>query len=319
MTLALCMVAVAGAGAQPAAPGANPIIRDRFTADPAPLTVGDRLYLYAGHDEAKGKQGFTMNEWLAYSTTDMTHWTAHGPIMKPTDFKWAVGEAWASQMVRKDGKYYFYVSVEHDKTHPGKAIGVAVSESPTGPFVDARGSALVQDNKATWRSWSDIDPTVFTDDDGTSWLAWGNSNLYLAKLKPNMTEIDGPVRELKLEQFLEGPWLHKYKGLYYMTYASIKEPVQKKERISYSTAKSLAGPWTFRGELTGEAANSFTIHAGIEQFKGKWYFFYHNGALTIGDEKGGEFRRSVAVEELHYDPDGSIRPIRQTAQGVSQP
>ena len=301
--------------AQPAA--GNPIIRDRFTADPAPLTVGDRLYLYAGHDEAKGKQGFTMNEWLAYSTTDMQHWTAHGAIMKPTDFTWAAGEAWAAQMVHKNGKYYFYASVEHDKTHPGKAIGVAVSDSPTGPFVDARGSALVQDNKATWRSWSDIDPTVFTDDDGTSWLAWGNSNLYLAKLKPNMTEIDGAIRELKVAQFLEGPWLHKRKGLYYLTYASIDAPAQKKERISYATATSITGPWTYRGELTGEAKNSFTIHAGIEQFKGKWYFFYHDGTLTIGDEQGGEFRRSVAVEELHYNPDGSIRPIVQTGRGVA--
>lgn len=301
------------------APGSNPIIRDIFSADVAPLTVDDRLYIYVGRDEAKGDQRFTMNEWRAYSTTDMRNWTAHGPIMKPTDFKWASGEAWASHMVRKNGKFYFYATVEHDKTHPGKAIGVAVSDSPTGPFVDARGSALIQDNKATWRAWSEIDPAVFTDDDGTSWIAWGNSNLYFAKLKPNMIELDGPPREVKVQNYLEGPWLHKRDGIYYLTYASIIEPVQKNERISYATAKSIEGPWTYRGELTGEAHNSFTIHAGIEKFKGNWYFFYHNGALTIGDEKGGEYRRSVAVEHLRYGPNGAMLPIVQTSEGVTAP
>jgi len=316
------LVAGATTAAQAPAPGSNPIIRDRFTADVAPLVVGDRLYLYAGHDEAKGRQGFTMNEWLAYSTTDMRHWTAHGPIMRPTDFKWAKGEAWAAQMTAKNGRYYFYVTVEHDATHPGKAIGVAVGDTPLGPFRDARGSALVQDNKATWRAWSDIDPTVFTDDDGTSWLAWGNSNLYMARLKANMIEFDGPVEEIKLPFYLEGPWLHKRGGLYYLTYASIDEGKQKNEHISYATATSIRGPWTYRGELTGEAKNSFTIHAGIAEFKNDWYFFYHNGTLSMPDgkggvERGGEFRRSAAVEPLHYNPDGTMRPIRQTAQGVT--
>lgn len=300
------------------APGSNPIIRDRFTADVAPLTVGDRLYLYAGHDEAKGRQGYTMKEWVAYSTTDMKHWTDHGVIMRPTDFKWAAGDAWASQMTRKNGKFYFYVTVEHDKSHPGKAIGVAVGDTPLGPFRDARGSALIQDNKATWRSWSDIDPTVFTDDDGTSWLAWGNSNFFIAKLKPNMIELDGEPREIKIPYFVEGPWLHKRDGLYYLTYASIDEPAQRNERISYATATSILGPWTYRGELTGEAINSFTIHAGVEKFRGKWYFFYHDGTLKR-DEQGNQFRRAVSAEHLHYNPDGTIRPIVQTREGVSIP
>jgi len=68
--------------------GSNPIIRDKFTADPAPLVVGDRLYLYVGHDEAQRDEMFNMREWLAYSTTDMRTWTDHGPIMRVTDFKW---------------------------------------------------------------------------------------------------------------------------------------------------------------------------------------------------------------------------------------
>ncbi|ARU18010.1 family 43 glycosylhydrolase [Croceicoccus marinus] len=297
-----------------AATGCNPLFRNRFTADPAPLAVGDRLYLYAGHDE--GDEGFRIDEWVAYSTTDMKEWTDHGAFMKPTEFAWAGGEAWAAEMVEKDGKFYFYVTVEHDDTHPGKAIGVAVGDSPTGPFTDARGSALVLDNKDTWRAWSDIDPTVIVDDEGTAWMMWGNSNLYLARLKPNMIELDGEPRELQLTNYLEGPWLHKRGDLYYLTYASIKEPEQTAERISYATAPSVEGPWTYRGELTGSAENSFTIHAGIEEFKGNWYFFYHNGVQAIGGREGSEYRRSVAVEPLHYDAAGLIKPIVQTRQGA---
>ena len=121
----------------------NPIFRDTWTADPAPLVVGDTLYVYVGHDDAHGDQMFNITEWLCYSTKDMKTWTAHGPIMKPTDFKWAVRDAWASQVIEKDGKFYFYTTVQHGPPHVGKAIGVAVSDSPTGPFIDARGTALV--------------------------------------------------------------------------------------------------------------------------------------------------------------------------------
>lgn len=297
--------------------GANPLFDDQFTADPAPLVVGDTLYLYAGHDE--GDEHFRIDEWVVYSTRDMRHWTSHGAFFSPADIAWAEGEAWASQMVERDGRFFFYFTVEHDDTDPGKAIGVAECETPVGPCHDARGSALVTDNHDTWRSWSDIDPTVLVDDDGTAWIAWGNSNLYLAKLKPNMIELDGEPQELFLTNYLEGPWLHRRGDLYYLTYASIIEGEQENERISYATAPSMAGPWTYRGELTGEATNSFTIHAGIEQFLGNWYFFYHNGAQTIDGVEGMQYRRSVTVEHLFYDDDGLMLPITQTNEGVTLP
>lgn len=83
------------------APGSNPIIRDKFTADPAPMVDGNRLYLYVGHDEAQRDEMFNMREWLVYSTTDMKHWTDHGPIMNVADFKWAKKDAWASQAIKK--------------------------------------------------------------------------------------------------------------------------------------------------------------------------------------------------------------------------
>jgi arabinoxylan arabinofuranohydrolase len=302
-------------------PGANPLIRDKFTADPAPLVVGDRLYLYVGHDEAQRDEMFNMREWLVYSTTDMKTWTDHGPIMKVADFKWAKADAWASQAIEKDGRFWFYAAVEHDETHPGKAIAVAVADSPTGPFVDAKGSALITNEmtpKGT-HSWEDIDPTVFTDDDGTTWIAWGNRQCYIARLKPNMIEIDGPITEITPPHFEEGPWLHKRGALYYLTYASLDRSTHRDEKVSYATAPSIQGPWTYRGELSGSGKYSFTIHPGIARFKGNWYLFLHNAALAIGDQNGSIGRRAVTVEYLQYNADGSLKPVVQTEAGISVP
>lgn len=318
--LALAAMA-APALSQDAAPGSNPIIRDKFTADPAPMVDGERLYLYVGHDEAQRDEMFNMKEWLVYSTTDMRHWTDHGPIMKVSDFKWAKKDAWAAQAIRKNGRYWFYAAVEHDQTHPGKAIAVAVSDKPTGPFVDAKGSALITNQmtpKGT-HSWEDIDPTVFTDDDGTTWIAWGNRQAYIAKLKSNMIELDGPIREITPPHFEEGPWLHKRGKFYYLTYASLDRATHRDERISYATATSLDGPWTYRGELTGSGKYSFTIHPGIAQYRGDWYIFLHNASLAIGDLNGAIGRRAVTVERLEYNPDGTLKPVVQTEAGITAP
>ncbi|RYX86131.1 hypothetical protein EON83_02615 [bacterium] len=303
--------------AAPVLPGENPIIRDAFTADPAALVDGDTVYLYVGHDEAKGDEMFTMREWLYYSSKDMKNWKAHGPIMRATDFKWAVGDAWAAQVVKKGGKYYFYTTVQHDATKGGKAIGVAVSDSPTGPFKDARGSALITDDMTpSDKPWNDIDPTVFVDDDGTPWLAWGNPYLYLVKLKPNMLELDGAIQKIDLPNYTEGPWLHKRGNLYYLTYAAFAHQGTA-EKICYATAPTMAGPWTYQGILTGFAQNSYTIHPAIIDFKGQSYLFYHNATLTLGGESGAIGRRSVCAEYLYYNADGTIKPIVQTTEGVS--
>ncbi len=306
--------------AEPApAPGSNPLFRDAFTADPAPLVVGDTLYLYVGHDEATGEQMFNITEWLCYSTKDMKRWTPHGSVLKPTDFTWATGEAWASQVVEKDGKFFFYTTVQHGEPCVGKAIGVAVGDSPLGPFTDARGTALVRDDTTpSDKPWNDIDPTVFIDDDGTAYLAWGNPYLYFARLKPNMTEIDGEIRRIDLPYYTEGPWLHKRGGLYYLTYAAFAHQGQW-EKICYATAPQITGPWTYRGILTDQTKHSYTVHPGIVEFQGRWYLFYHTADLELNGEKGGLGRRSVAVEHLEYNADGTMKPVEQTAAGVSRP
>lgn len=297
----------------------NPIVRDKFTADPAPMVHDGRLYLYVGHDEfyegqdtASGGKEFNITEWLCYSTDDMQTWTDHGAVLRPTDFKWAVGEAWASQVVEKDGKFYYYTTAQAGEPYVGKAVGVAVSDSPTGPFKDAIGKPLVSDDMTDngprgW--WNDIDPTVLIDG-GDAWLCWGNGTCFLAKLKPNMTEIDGEIKVLDMPRYVEGPWLHKKDGTYYLTYASFGKGA---ETISYATAPSMEGPWTPRGELTGSATNSFTIHPGIVEFNGQSYLFYHNAVLEIDGHKGAIGRRSVCVDSLNYDKDGLMIPVVQTS------
>jgi beta-xylosidase len=332
LSLALaCPLALASCGTPPAVPSAvsepvlvnrgNPLFRDRFTADPAPLVVGDTLYLYTGHDQAADGVMFDMRDWLVFSTRDMKTWTPHPPIMKATDFTWAKGDAWASQTIENNGKFYFYAAVAHDDTHPGMAIGVAVADSPIGPFTDARGSALITNQMTPEgaHSWEDIDPTVLTDNDGTTWIAWGNRDCYIAKLKANMTEIDGPIRKITPPDFVEGPWLHKRGNLYYLTYASLDPKTQSAEHTSYATATSLDGPWTYRGELTQSAKNSFTIHPGIAEFKGQWYIFLQDATLTVGGQSGAAGRRAVTVEYLQYNADGTMKPVIQTDAGVSIP
>jgi hypothetical protein len=318
--MALLGIFVAQPSAGQPKPGENPIARDLFTADPAPMVYKDTVYLYTGHDEAKGSEMFTMKDWLCFSSKDMRTWTAHGPIMKVSDFHWAERDAWASQAVERDGKFYFYAAVRHGQPHPGMAIGVAVSESPTGPFVDARGSALITDDMTpSPNPWDDIDPTVFIDDDGTAWLCWGNPNCYLVRLKANMIELDGPIEKIRVPNYTEGPWLHKRGSLYYLTYAAFAHQGMW-EKICYATAPRMTGPWTYRGILTEQAKNSYTIHPGIAEFKGQWYFFYHNAALTLTNgEKGGLGRRAVCVEHLQYNEDGTMRFIEQTTEGVSVP
>ncbi|MEP6728490.1 MAG: family 43 glycosylhydrolase, partial [Bacteroidota bacterium] len=194
----------------------------------------------------------------------------------------------------------------------GAAIGVAVSDRPTGPFKDAIGKALTINEMTTDMKygWDDIDPTVFIDDDGQAYLFWGNGSCKWVKLKKNMIELDGAITTFKPLHYIEGPWVYKRKGLYYLVYASAGT---KPEMIEYCTATNPAGPWEYKGIIQENVPNSFTTHPGILDYKGKSYFFYHNGTLPTG----GSYRRSICVDYMYYNPDGSIQPIIQTKEGVA--
>ena len=288
----------------------NPIIKEKYTGDPAALVYKDNVYLYAGHDAAPNDFNFyKMNEWLVYSSSDMVNWEEHTVPLKVSDFTWAKADAWASQVIERNGKFYWYVTVEHSAIN-GKSIGVAVSDSPTGPFKDALGKALITNDMTTHTNigWDDIDPTVMIDDDGQAYLFWGNTVCHYVKLKENMLELDGPIKTINLPNYTEAPWIHKKKGWYYLSYA-----YQFPEKIAYAMSKSINGPWEFKGILNEIVGNSNTNHQSIIEFKGKDYFIYHNGSIQ---PHGGSFRRSVCIDYLFYNPDGTIKRINMTSEGI---
>ncbi|MBO0343305.1 glycoside hydrolase family 43 protein [Muricauda lutimaris] len=290
----------------------NPIITDVFTADPAAIVHKDTVYLYAGHDEAPNDFHFyKMNEWLVFSSTNMVDWESHPVPLKVSDFEWAKADAWAAQVIERNGKFYWYITTEH-ATIPGKSIGVAVADSPVGPFEDAIGEALITNDmtKATDISWDDIDPTVFIDDDGQAYLFWGNTACYYAKLKDNMIELDGEIKSIDLPHFTEAPYIHKKGDWYYLSYA-----YQFPEKTAYAMSKSLEGPWEYKGILNELAGNTNTNHQAILEYKGKDYFIYHTGGIQ---PNGGSFRRSVCIDELFYNQDGTLKRVVMTSEGIQK-
>lgn len=300
----------------------NPIVQTKYTTDPAPMVHNDTLYVYTGHDEDNA-DFFWMQEWRVYSTTDMVNWTDHGSPLAIEDFTWGDDRAWAPQCVERNGKFYFYVPL-HSKLSGGMAIGVAVGDTPVGPFKDALGHPLFDNG-----SWDNIDPTVFVDDNGKAYIYWGNPNIYYAELNDDMISLKGEVKVLEQtvegfgapspdkrnkdtkykESYVEGPWFYKHGKNYYLLYASGGVP----EHISYSMSKKPFGPWKQMGQIMPLSdTRSFTNHSGITEFKGQPYFFYHTGMLP----GGGGFARSVAVEPFKYNADGTIPEILPTATGA---
>ena len=280
------------------------------------------MYVYTGHDEDNA-DFFWMQEWRVYSTDDMVNWLDHGSPLALESFSWADDRAWASQCVERDGKFYWYICA-HSKISKGMAIGVAVSDTPTGPFRDAIGKPLFENG-----SWDHIDPTVLIDDDGQAWLMWGNPQCYYLKLNRDMISYSGELGLLDMteeafggpimskrekgkkykDSYVEGPWLTKRNGTYQLLYAAGGVP----EHIAYSTASSPTGPWKYAGEIMPLSdTKSFTNHCGVADYKGHSYFFYHTGKLP----NGGGFGRSVAVEEFKYNADGSFPTILPTDEGV---
>ncbi|MBD8488192.1 family 43 glycosylhydrolase [Echinicola sp. CAU 1574] len=293
----------------PPLPG-NPVITEKYTADPAAIVYGDTVFLYVGHDQAPPRKNFyEMHEWLIYSSTDMVNWKERAAVNVKETFDWAADDAWAAEVIEKNGKFYWYVTVSHKEIH-GKAIGIAVADSPIGPWKDALGHALITNDMTTDAkiSWDDIDPTVFIDDDGSAHLFWGNTICYYAKLKDNMLELDGEIMQVPLPNFTEAPWVHKKGDNYYLSYA-----YQFPEKTAYAMSKSINGPWEYKGILNEVAGNSNTNHQAIIEYKGKDYFIYHNGSIPTD---GGSFRRSVCVDYLYYNPDGTLKRVVMTSEGV---
>ncbi len=296
----------------------NPAIQVLYTADPAPVVYLDTVFLYVGHDEPDAPDNkFLMREYRLFTSVDMVNWTAHPAPLKTSDFAWSAGDASAAQCIERDGKWYFYVS-SLNRESPGVSVGVAVADSPYGPFRDALGEALVTNDMTTFgkHSWDDLDPTVFVDGD-QAYLYWGNNACYRARLNDNMISLDGDITALDIfdksafgPDFEEAPWVYRRGERYYMLYAS-----DPNESLHYATSPGPEGPWSYGGKLMDPTGSSGSNHPAAINFRGRDYLFYHTGELP----GGGDFNRAVCIEPFVYGTDGSIPPIPKTRGGVTEP
>lgn len=323
--------------------GSNPVLgfdasgNRVYGGDPAATVIGDTVYLYVGHDTASG-EAYVMPNWVCYTSKNMIDWEYKGVVMEASSISWALNKtsAWASQMVPYNGKYYLYYCT-WDKTDSGnQSIGVAVADSPLGPFVD-KGTPLIKGSVTVpaTSNYNDIDPTAWieTDKNGVEhrYLAWGNGKYYMCELNEDMISVtdkngDGTIdmADIKNQRFTymgegnwftEAPWLYRrqdengnYYGPYYTFFAQ-----NWREEMAYAVSDDLSkNVWTYKGQLMPPTATSNTNHPSVIDFNQKTYFIYHNGAL----ENGSGFRRSVCIQELEFDEDGNVYPLTETSTGL---
>ena len=303
----------------------NPIIRDQFTADPTARVFNGRVYLYPSHDifppEGQRQDWFCMEDYHVFSSENLTDWTDHGVIVTQNKVPWVRPNSysmWAPDCVERNGKYYFYFPSAPNGGMRGFGVGVAIADSPEGPFIP---------EPEPIKGVNGIDPCVLQASDGNAYIFWGNGRC--AKLKPNMKELadDNPketvkwgerevemigvncLRDLPNRQ-AEGPFAFEYNGNYYLTYPYVRENT---EVLGYAMSKNPMGPYEYKGLIMAEHANGcWTNHHSIVNYKGQWYLFYHHNFFSPKDDK----RRSVQIEKLFFNADGTIQEVKPTMRGV---
>ena len=270
---------------------AQHVILPDFYADPSARVFGDTLYVYPSRDPEGAESFHEMVDWHVFSTKDLKTWTDHGVIFDLDDISWADEDAWAPDCIERNGKYYYYFTA-------GAQIGVAVADSPTGPFKDALGKPLVKRDELGIH-WM-LDPCVFIDDDGQAYLYVGGARkLAVVKLKEDMVTRDGPLISLEMEGYFEGIWMHKRNGIYYASYPT-RPKGEDASKMVYSIADNPMGPFEFKGQIIDN--HSLNVHGSITEFKDQWYLFYHVAGPS-------SWERRVCVAPLSYNADGTIQPI----------
>src|SRR5436190_21278451 len=293
----------------------NPIIRNQFSADPSARVFGDRVYVYPSHDilatEGKGRVGwFCMEDYHVFSSANLSDWTDHGMIVTQNKVPWVKPDSysmWAPDCIERNGKYYFYFpSAPKDTVTYGRgfAIGVAIADKPEGPYVPQPTPII---------NVHGIDPNVFIDKDGQAYLYWSAGNIYAAKLKANMLELDSDVKtlgELPTQGLKEGPYLFERNGIYYLTYPHVQNKI---ERLEYAISNNPLGPFKVTGVIMDESPTGcWTNHHSLIQFKNQWYLFYHDRDYSPNFDKA----RSVRADSLFFNADGTIKKVIPTLRGV---
>ena len=305
------ILALACALAGTALSAQNPVIRDQYTADPTARVFDGKVWLYASHDIISPvepeRKWFCMADYHCFSSEDLVHWTDHGVILDQKDVPWGNPEGysmWAPDCVERGGKYYFYFP-NAPREGRGFAVGVAVADQPDGPFTPQEKSI---------QGVFGIDPCCLLASDGNAYLYWSGMGFSGAKLKENMTELDGtPVRldtPLPAGGLKEGPFVFEREGKFYLTYPWVQD---RTESLVYAMADSPLGPFEYKGKIMEKSLSEcWTNHHSFVEYQGQWYLFYHHNDYSPDFDKN----RSVRIDKVRFNPDGTIEQVTPTYRGV---
>ena len=267
-------------------------------ADPHIAVFGKKYYIYPTTDGSTGWNSISFSVW---SSSDLQYWTNEGEAFNVgRDLSWANTKAWAPAISFKNGKYYFYFSADGN-------IGVAVGDQPTGPFKDAIGKPLVAKGLLPGQM---IDPMVFTDDDGASYLYFGQGNCHAVKLNEDMISFDpAGIKSFKPIAYNEAPFMFKRNGKYYLMWSE-NDTRDPRYCVSYATADSPLGPFTkseARPVLKAKGVVKAAGHNSVLQIPGKdeWYIVYHRFKIPGGNG----FNRETCISPMRFDADGKILPV----------
>lgn len=288
---------------------ANPLLMDQFSADPTARVFDGKIYVYPSHDippqPGTRPDWFCMEDYHVFSSENLVDWKDHGVILSQTGVDWVnpTGYSmWAPDCVAKDGKYYFYFP--SGAKEGGMRVGVAVGDTPTGPF---------KPEPKPIEGVRGIDPCVFIDKDGSAYLFYSMNRIFVAKLKDNMRELATEpqvIENLPQKGLIEGPFVFERGGKYYLTYPHV---ANKTERLEYAMGDSPTGPFKHMGVIMDESPSGcWTNHHSIVEYDGQWYLFYHDNQLSPKFDKN----RSIRADRLAFNPDGSIQKVVPTLRGV---
>ena len=295
----------------------NPVIRTDadgntfFSADPSVRVFDGKLYMYPSHDIFPAQRCDRMDKYHVFSSTNGQDWKDEGEILSAADVKWGEesGFMWAPDCEKIGDKYYFFYP--HKLKDGNWQTGVAISDTPVGPFKDL---GPIEGTQGAGM----IDPNVLVDGDNV-YLYWGGAQkLFGGKLTVDGEKVTlSDVKDMTgyCDKFHEGSWVFKKDGKYYMTYASNDENGQI---IAYSVGDSPLGEFEYKGTMLSAAVekNMDTTHGSVVEYKGEWLIFYHNMALS-----GFECLRSVCADHLTFKEDGTINtvtPAPNTAPPVNK-
>lgn len=314
----------------------KPLVSHMYTADPSAHVFNGKIYIYPSHDIDAGipfndnGDHFGMEDYHVFSMEDISSEAVdNGVALHVDDVAWAEKQMWAPDAAHKNGKYYLYFPAK--RANGIFQIGVAISDSPVGPFLPEK--------EAIKGSYS-IDPAVFEDEDGKHYIyfggIWGGqlqmyrNNQYdqnneeplaeekalgpiVALLRDDMLEFAEEPKEIQIldengkvilagdnnRRFFEASWVHKYNGKYYFSYST-----GDTHFICYAIGNNPYGPFTYQGRILNPVVG-WTSHHSICEVEGEWYLFYHDSSLS----KGVTHLRSMKVTKIDYLEDGSIITI----------